>query len=99
VKFERRKFAEGDNKDVDETKWKAGSYKVFENEQGTPLTLVRIHEKMNPAPKTLDECRGMVISDYQNQLEKEWVDSLRMKYPVVIDQTVLEDIKKNGLTK
>ncbi len=99
VKFERRKFSEGDNKDVDETKWKAGSYKVFKNDQGTPLTLVRIQEKLNPAPKTLDECRGMVISDYQNQLEKEWVDSLRTKYTVVVDQAVLEDVKKNGLKK
>lgn len=99
VKYERRKFAEGDNKDIDQVKWKTGSYEIIKNDDGTPLHLIRIHEKLKPMPKELEECRGMVISDYQNQLEKEWIAKLKIKYPVSINEDVLKDMKKNGLTK
>lgn len=99
VKYERNKYSKGDNADVDHVKWKAGTYEVIENEVGTPLSLIRIHEKLKPMPKELSECRGMVISDYQNELEKEWIAELKAKYPIVIDQEVLKDLKSNGLTK
>ncbi|HTL81352.1 MAG TPA: peptidylprolyl isomerase [Bacteroidia bacterium] len=46
-----------------------------------------------PTPKTLQEARGMITSDYQAQLEKDWVDSLKKKYKVVINQDVLNSIK------
>lgn len=98
VKYERKKFSKGDNEEVDQSKWKAGKYKVFNNESGTPLSLVRIHSRLEPVQKELDECRGMVISDYQNQLEAEWIEDLRAKYPVIINEEVLSDLKSNGLT-
>jgi peptidyl-prolyl cis-trans isomerase SurA len=46
-----------------------------------------------PTPKTLQEARGVITSDYQNQLEKDWVDSLKKKYPVVINRDVLKLVK------
>lgn len=98
VKYEHKKYAKGDDLEVDQSKWKAGKSKMFNNENGLALSLVRIHAKIEPMQKELGECRGMVISDYQNQLEKEWIDELRVKYPVVINQEVLSDLKANGLT-
>jgi peptidyl-prolyl cis-trans isomerase SurA len=47
-----------------------------------------------PTPKTLDEARGYVIADYQDQLEKEWVESLQKKYPVVVHEDVLMSLVK-----
>ncbi len=41
-----------------------------------------------PADKELSECKGLVAADYQKLLEKKWLDELRAKYPVVVDQTV-----------
>lgn len=99
VKYEREKYLKGDNADIDNVKWKTGSYEVIRNEAGTPLALIRIHEKLKPMQKELTECRGMVISDYQNELEKQWIVELKAKYPVVIDKEVLKDLKSNGLTK
>jgi len=99
VKYERKNFSKGDHSEVDQTKWKAGKYKVFNNETGTALSLVRVHAKVAPVQKELEECRGMVISDYQNELEKVWITELRGKYPVMIDQEVLKELKSNGLTK
>jgi len=98
LKYDRKMYSKGDNAEVDQSKWKAGKSKVFNNESGTPLSLVRIHSKIEPIQKELKECRGMVISDYQNQLEAEWIEGLRAKYPVVIDAEVLKELKSNGMT-
>jgi peptidyl-prolyl cis-trans isomerase SurA len=99
VKYEVKKYSKGDNKEVDEMKWKAGTSQVFYNKSEQPIYLIRIHSKLKPMNKELEECRGMVISDYQNQLEKEWIAELKAKFPVTINQEVLKDLKKNGLTE
>lgn len=33
----------------------------------------------------MDEVRGMVISEYQDELDRQWVEQLKAKYPVVVD--------------
>jgi peptidyl-prolyl cis-trans isomerase SurA len=48
-----------------------------------------------PAPKKLDEARGLITADYQNYLEKQWIQNLREKYPVVINEDVLQKIAQN----
>lgn len=47
-----------------------------------------------PEQRTFSEARGLVINDYQGELEKEWVAQLKKKYPVVINQQVLNDLIK-----
>ena len=46
------------------------------------------------APKPLEEARGYVVADYQEKLEKDWITSLREKYPVHINEDVLSSIIK-----
>lgn len=53
---------------------------------------VFIKSVQEPRPKTLDEARGIIISDYQNYLEKEWIADLKNRYEVNIDNTVLEQV-------
>lgn len=48
----------------------------------------------NPSPRTFNEAKGLVMNDYQTWLEEQWIKDLRKKYPVVIDQKVLERISK-----
>jgi len=45
-------------------------------------------------PRNFAEARGLVISDYQTELEKKWVVALRKKYPVKINEAVLQKISK-----
>lgn len=43
--------------------------------------------------KTLKDAWGLYSSDYQDQVEKEWIASLRKKYPVIIHKKVLKKIQ------
>jgi peptidyl-prolyl cis-trans isomerase SurA len=47
-----------------------------------------------PMQRNFTDAKGLVINDYQALLEKQWEESLRKKYPVVIDQKVLNAIAK-----
>ena len=53
-----------------------------------------------PRAKELEECRGIVISDYQNYLEKKWLESLKTKYPVSVNEAELNKmVKTSNATK
>lgn len=39
-----------------------------------------------PEPKSLKEAKGIITSDYQTYLEKEWIKELRAKYPVQVNE-------------
>jgi peptidyl-prolyl cis-trans isomerase SurA len=47
-----------------------------------------------PAPRSYNEAKGLVMNDYQLVLENEWVNELKKKYPVEINQKVLAQISK-----
>ncbi|MEO5562513.1 MAG: peptidylprolyl isomerase [Chitinophagaceae bacterium] len=47
-----------------------------------------------PAARSFNEAKGLVMNDYQTILEQEWIKKLRKKYPVVVDQKVLAQISK-----
>ncbi len=55
---------------------------------------VKVEKIIRPQPKTLEEARGYIIADYQDQLEKEWVASLQKKYPVKVDEAVFVTLVK-----
>lgn len=43
--------------------------------------------------RSFDEARGIVINDYQAVLEQEWLDGLKKKYPVKVNEAVFSSIK------
>ena len=43
--------------------------------------------------KTFEEAKGLIISDYQTYKEENWVNQLKEKYKVVVNQDVLNKIK------
>lgn len=46
-----------------------------------------------PAAKLLNEARGLYLSDYQTELENEWMSELRKRYVVNINKKVLATIR------
>lgn len=54
----------------------------------------RVEGIVGPEPKSLKEARGLVTSDYQSYLEKEWIKELRAKYPVTVNEQVVRSLFK-----
>lgn len=46
-----------------------------------------------PAPEEAADVRGLVVADFQLELERRWIESLRAKYPVKVNQDVLRQVK------
>lgn len=89
-----RFFQKGDNFDIDETEWQEGIVRVIPSTVDQTAKVVKITEIREPEPKTLKEAKGVVISAYQTQLEAKWLESLKAKYPVTINEKVLEKVRK-----
>ena len=51
-----------------------------------------VYGKKLKAPKVYTDVRGLVVSDYQERLEQEWIADLRRRYAVVINYDVLKTI-------
>ena len=87
---------------IEDGAWEQGAnpivdYYVWEMEKPKNIdeNLVYIRgDKVGSEAKTLNEARGMYISDYQNHLEKKWVEVLRDKYKVKVYKSVLKKIKE-----
>lgn len=56
--------------------------------------VVRVREYMKASPKSLKEARGAVIQDYQNHLEAVWLEKLRQKHEIIVNEEVLYNIGK-----
>ena len=52
-----------------------------------------VYGKKLKAPKHYTDVEGLVVSDLQEKLEREWIADLRKRYPVVINKEVLKTIQ------
>ncbi|MGG9964056.1 foldase protein PrsA [Ferruginibacter sp. SUN106] len=52
--------------------------------------------KLHPAneQRSFEEARGLVINDYQSILEEKWMEELKSKYPVKVDEAVFQSLLK-----
>lgn len=64
-----------------------------ENDNTTSFALI-IRNYTSTEPRSFEQARGLVINDYQQELEKKWISELHKKYPVKVDQSVLEELIK-----
>lgn len=49
---------------------------------------------IQPAQKSFIEARGDVIADYQNELDRQWTEVLKKKYPVQVNENVVQSLIK-----
>ena len=63
-------------------------------EQNNKFYAIKVTDIIASSPKTLKEARGIVISDYQNHLEKIWISELTKKYNIKINEDVIYNLSK-----
>ncbi len=81
----------GKNKHIDALNSTPGTGNIYEEDGNFRFVIAT--EKLPPMEKELHETRGQVTSDYQDYLEKNWIEELRMKYPVVVNKELLSEIE------
>ena len=86
-------YEEGKNEDLDKLKWKSGSMNKGYGKNGS-FFFTKIEEIVEPTIKTLDEARGYVVADYQDNLEKELIKKLKEKFKVEINEKVFKSLVK-----
>ncbi|WP_309640180.1 peptidylprolyl isomerase [Flavobacterium sp.] len=68
---------------------------VSEIEKDGDYYFVTMVNKIMPAgPKTLEECKGKVINDYQQFLEQNWVSELKKEFTIKTFPDVFDRVKK-----
>ncbi len=85
-------FSKGDNDIIDGIEWTPGI--TADMNKNNQTIFINVRTKLAPAPKSLDEAKGLITADYQTYLEKSWIDELRKKYPVSVDEAVLKTVYK-----
>ncbi len=91
--YESGKYERGQNSLIDDITWEKGVYGPIKD--GDASKLIMITDVLTPMPKELNEARGIITADYQNFLEKEWIEELRAKYDISVNQEVLSAIKQS----
>ena len=47
------------------------------------------------APRTYKDVRGQVMTDFQNDMERQWVEGLRKKFAVEVYEDVVKTVNKH----
>ena len=91
IKMERMNFAQGENDLADRIVFNVSNDEKIDSNY--PVAMVLEGGIIN-APEDYTDVKGQVTSDYQDLLEKNWVDELHKKYRVEINKKVLKQVKK-----
>ncbi len=90
LKIEHKYYSKGDNSLIDSLAWKPQiSDPIVKNNQ---YIIIKVEEIVKPQPKKFQEVRGLVIVDYQNAIEENWLNDLKKKYPVEVNHKLLHKI-------
>lgn len=91
IRVEKGIFKQGDNALVDREVF--GVDTIAKGLKDYPIDAV--YGQKLKAPKEMTDVKAQVLADYQDALEKEWVEGLRRKYAVEIYEEVLKTVNKH----
>lgn len=85
-------FEKGAKELPNDFEFKSGLSKIYE--QDAAFTVVWVEKSLPAGIKNYEDVKGRVLSDYQNELEKNWMQGLREKYPLQVNEKILKKLKK-----
>ena len=89
IRVEKGIFKKGDNALIDREVFKKDTTVVAT--KGYPIDAV-YGKMLKKGPEDYTDVKGLVVADYQEALEKEWVAELRRKYSFEVNQEVLKTV-------
>lgn len=72
-------------------KYNLGVSDVFK--EGEYYFVTKVDKIIPEGIKSLEECKGKIVNDYQQYLEQRWVDDLKQEFTVKINTDVFENVK------
>lgn len=93
IKIERVLAAQGDNDMIDNLAFGGPKVQPAESRFSEYFLWDFV---MLDSPSAVEDVRGQVTSDYQNELENAWVEELKLKYPVTVNEKILKKIKPDN---
>ena len=84
-------FEEGSNALPKTMKYNLGVSDVFK--EGEYYFVTNVEKIIPEGVKSLEECKGKIVNDYQQYLEQRWVDDLKQEFTVKVDKDVFERVK------
>ncbi|MFN4080876.1 MAG: peptidylprolyl isomerase [Saprospiraceae bacterium] len=89
-----RTYEKGKNPELSEL-WRPNAMTAPKTDAGTKTaSFSKIEKILPPGPKQLKDARGFAVADYQDYLEKKWIQDLQEKYAVKIDEAALKSMLK-----
>ena len=92
IRVEKGIFKAGDNAFIDKMVFKKDT--TVNAVKDYPIDAV-YGKLLKKGPEEYQDVRGLVVADYQEELEKAWVEELRKRYPVRINKEVLQTVNKH----
>ncbi len=92
IKVEKGLFKKGDNPYIDKMVFKVKNAEVKPTKD---YPIDAHYGKTIKAPEDYTDVRALVVADYQEQLEKAWIEELRAKYPVEIYDNIVETVNNH----
>jgi len=92
IRVEKGIFKQGDNALVDSVVFKKDTTVNHLKDYPIDATFGKILKK---GPEDYTDVKGLVVADYQEQLEKEWVAQLRRRYTWTVNEDVLETVNNH----
>ena len=92
IRVEKGIFKEGDNALVDSIIFKKDT--TVSHLKDYPINAV-YGKVLKKGPEDYTDVRGLVVADYQEMLEQQWVAELRRKYSFSVNKNVLQTVNKH----
>ncbi len=92
IRVEKGIFKEGDNALVDSIIFKKDT--TVSHLKDYPINAV-YGKVLKKGPEDYTDVRGLVVADYQEMLEQQWVAELRRKYSFSVNKDVLQTVNKH----
>lgn len=92
IRVEKGIFKQGDNALVDKEVFGKDTTLTTSKKYPYDATFGKVLKK---GPEGYEDVKSLVVADYQDSLEKKWLDALRKRYAVEINEDVVATVNKH----